>query len=52
MPACRSFKIIARHKGLGGYIGFVLPLRALAWPHNAGVSHASADSILQITKTP
>jgi len=41
MPARRSFGIIARHKGLGGGLGFVLPVRALAWPHNAGVSTLS-----------
>jgi hypothetical protein len=38
MPARGSFCIIARHKGLGGGFGCVLPVRALAWPHNAGVS--------------
>jgi len=41
MPARCSFGIIARHKGLGGGFGFVLPVRALAWPHNAGVSKLS-----------
>jgi hypothetical protein len=30
LPAHSSFYIIARHKGLGGYFGFVLPVRALA----------------------
>jgi hypothetical protein len=37
MPAHRSFYIIARYKGLGGWVGFVLPVTALAWPYNAGV---------------
>ena len=30
LPALRNFNIIARHKGLGGGFGFVLPVRALA----------------------
>jgi hypothetical protein len=33
MPARGSFYIIARHTGLGGGFGVVLPVRALAWPH-------------------
>ncbi len=37
MPARRSFSIRARHKGLGGSVGFVLPVRALAWLHKRGV---------------
>ncbi len=42
MPALGNFGIIARHKGLGGGFGCVLPVRALAWPHNAGVSNPIA----------
>ena len=38
MPARRNFCICARYYGLGSGIGFVLPLRALAWPHKRGVS--------------
>jgi len=30
LPARRSFGIIARHKGLGGGFGFVLPVKARA----------------------
>ena len=37
MPARGSFNMLSRHNGLGGFVGFVLPVRALAWPHNAGV---------------
>jgi hypothetical protein len=37
MPARGSFGIRARHNGLGGGVGFILPHTALAWPHNAGV---------------
>ena len=38
MPARRSFCICARHYGLGSGVGFVLPVRALAWPYKRGVS--------------
>jgi hypothetical protein len=30
LPALRNFEIIARHNGLGGGVGFALPVRALA----------------------
>jgi len=33
IPARRSFYIIARHKGLGSGVGFILPVRARVWPH-------------------
>jgi hypothetical protein len=41
MPARRSFSIIARHNGLGVVFGFILPFRALAWPHKRSVSTLS-----------
>ncbi len=44
MPALGNFCIMARHNGLGGGFGCVLPVRALAWPHNAGVSAHLADN--------
>ncbi len=28
LPALRNFEIIARHKRLGGYISFLLPVKA------------------------
>ena len=40
-----QFGIIARHKGLGGGVGVVLPLRALAWPHKRGVSNLPCREI-------
>jgi hypothetical protein len=46
MPARRIFSIIARHKGLGGGVNFVLPLRVLAWPHNPGVSTSFAETVV------
>ena len=30
LPALASFDIIARHKGLGGFSNFLLPLRQLS----------------------
>ena len=36
--ALGHFGIIARHYGLGGGIGLVLPVRARFWPLNRGVS--------------
>lgn len=30
LPALRNFSIIARRKGLGGGVGFVLPVKARA----------------------
>jgi len=35
--ALGHFGIIARHYGLGGGIGLVLPVRARFWPLNRGV---------------
>ena len=40
LPAHSNFDIIARHKGLGGYFGLVLPVRARVGPHKLGVSRA------------
>jgi hypothetical protein len=37
MPARRSFCICARYYGLGSGVGFVLPVKALAWPHKRSV---------------
>ena len=37
-PARGSFYIIARHKGLGSGVGFVLPVKARVRPHKLGVS--------------
>ncbi len=36
-PAHGNFDMIARHKGLGGNSGFVLPHTARERPHNTGV---------------
>jgi hypothetical protein len=36
--ARRNFCVIARRKGLGACVGFVLPVRALFGLHNRGVS--------------
>ncbi len=38
-PALCNFEITARHTGLGGSFGVVLPVKARERLHNAGVSH-------------
>ena len=44
MPARRSFSIRARHKNWWCF-RFVLPVRALAWPHKRSVSLPSVSAI-------
>ena len=51
MPAHRSFCIRARYKGLGSGVGFVLPVRALAWPYKRGVSATLYGHFLRTSNT-
>jgi hypothetical protein len=37
---------------LGNYVSFILPVRALAWPYNAGVSHLLPTKAVRLLPLP